>query len=349
MQSQKKRKKLPPGLHWDSRSPYIFFKWRDAMGKQRRHSTQTNDPDEALLTKLQFLQEQRQKPQEIEAHTEDLGKLPLNKAAELYFGWKSKNSGTTIQRERRIFKAVLKAFGSGRTVRSVRLFHLRQYQQQRRSHVSHMKQPVTARTVNYELDLLRGVMQYAGSWTAELDAGYQSLPERKSKRGQYASEQQLATIISTASRNEPWQVAMYCAAVAIGTGCRGGEVRTLQLRDIKLEDGCIQIRPEKAKNRTGRKSYLLAIAEWGLHHLLARARNIGAMEPEHYLLPLNIRKSRILSKATEQKWDVTKPMTTWVKSWRKLMAKCGMQGFRFTICDIHFGPWVRMPVFPLRS
>jgi integrase len=215
------------------------------------------------LTKLQFLQEQRQKPQEIEAHTEDLGRLPLKKAAELYFGWKSaKNSDTTIERERRIFKAVLKAFGSGRTVRSVRLFHLRQYQQQRRSHVSHMKQPVTARTVNYELDLLRGVMQYAGCWTPELDAGYQSLPETKSKRGQYASEQQLATIISTASRNEPWQVAMYCAAGAIGTGCRGGEVRTLQLRDIKLEDGCIQIRPEKAKNRTGRESYLLAIAEW---------------------------------------------------------------------------------------
>jgi integrase len=122
---------------------------------------------------------------------------------------------------------------------------------------------------------------------------------------------------------------MYCAAVATGTGCRGGEVRTLQLRDIKLQDGRIQIRPEKAKNRTGRESYLLAIAEWGLHHLLERARAIGATEPEHYLLPLNIRKSRILSKATEQKWDVTKPMTTWVKAWRKLMAKCGMQGFRF--------------------
>jgi len=45
------------------------------MGKQRRHSTETDDPDKALLVKLQFLEQQRQNPEEIEAHTEDLGKL----------------------------------------------------------------------------------------------------------------------------------------------------------------------------------------------------------------------------------------------------------------------------------
>ena len=144
------------------------------MGKQRRHSTETDDPDKALLVKLQFLEQQRQNPEEIEAHTEDLGKLPLNKAAELYFSWKSaKNSAGTIQRERRIFNAVLKAFGASRTVRTIKLFHLRQYQQQRRKHISHMKQPVTARTVNYELDLLRGLMKYSGCWTPDLAAGYE--------------------------------------------------------------------------------------------------------------------------------------------------------------------------------
>ena len=35
MTNHTRRRKLPHGLHWDSRSPYIFFKWRDAMG---RHS-----------------------------------------------------------------------------------------------------------------------------------------------------------------------------------------------------------------------------------------------------------------------------------------------------------------------
>src|SRR6185312_13134586 len=323
-------KKLPPGLHWDARSPYIFFKWRDAMGKQRRHSTQTDDPVKALLVKLQFLECQRQNPEQIEAETEDLGSLSLDKAADLYFAWKlAKCSANTIERERRIFRAIFKAFGRSRSVRSIKLFHLRQYQQQRRKHISHMKQPVTARTVNYELGLLHAVMKYAGCWTPELAVGYEPLPEIKSQIGQAATEQQLANIITTASANEFWQVAMYCAAVAIGTGCRGGEIRTLQLRQIQLKTGRIAIQPEKAKNRTGRYPILMQVAQWGLRHLLERARSLGATEPDHYLLPLNIRKSRILSKTTDQKWDVTRPMRTWVRSWRNLTEECGMKGFRF--------------------
>jgi hypothetical protein len=86
MTNHAKRRKLPRGPYWDTRSPYIFFKWRDAMGRQRRQSTKTDDPDKALLNKLQFLDQAREKPEEIEAHTEDLGKLALNKAAELYSG-----------------------------------------------------------------------------------------------------------------------------------------------------------------------------------------------------------------------------------------------------------------------
>jgi len=55
------------------------------MGRQRRQSTKTDDPDRALREKLKFLDQQKQKPEEIEARTENLGKLPLNKAADLYF------------------------------------------------------------------------------------------------------------------------------------------------------------------------------------------------------------------------------------------------------------------------
>jgi hypothetical protein len=36
-------------------------------------------------------------------------------------------------------------------------------------------------------------------------------------------------IIETAKKNEYWQLAMYCAAVAAGTGCRSWEIKNLQL------------------------------------------------------------------------------------------------------------------------
>src|ERR1700692_2404749 len=118
--------------------------------------------------------------------------------------------------------------------------------------------------------------------------------------------------------------------------CRGSgyrlpqlEGKDLRLEDIRLTAGTILIREEIAKNRQEREPGLMALAEWGLQELLYRARQLGASEPEHYLLPLNLRKSRHWSKKTKQKWDVTQPMTTWVKSWRKLMEKCKMRGFRF--------------------
>jgi integrase len=326
-----RRPKLPPSFHWDGRSPFIFFSWRDALGKQHHQSTKTDDPARALLFKLNFLKNREESLEETEAQAEDLGKLTLEKVSEMYFGWKSaKNSTATIERERRIFRPVLKKFGKGRVVRTIKIFQIRQYQQQRRKHVSsNMKQPVTARTVNYELYLLRGLMKYAGCWTPELEVAYEPLPELKSKAGKAATVKQLAKIIRTAKTNELWQVAMYCAAVAIGTGCRGGEVKTLRLKDIQLRNRHIVIRRENAKNRKERQPRLAEVAEWGLRHLLERAKALGATEPEHCLLPFFNRKSRIQSKITDRKWDVTKPMSTWVKSWRKLMDACGMAGFRF--------------------
>jgi hypothetical protein len=93
--------------------------------------------------------------------------------------------------------------------------------------------------------------------------------------------------------------------------------------------GKILIRGEIAKNRQEREPRLMGLAEWGLQELLYRARELGAREPEHYLLPMNLRKSRHWSKKTTQKWDVTRPMVSWVKSWRKLMSATNMRGFRF--------------------
>src|SRR5215469_978596 len=136
--AQHKRSKLPRGLHWDRKSPFIFFNWRDALGKQHHQSTGATDPHEALLFKLKFLADREVKLEETEADAaEDLGKLPLSKVSEMYFGWKTaKSSAATVERERRIFKPLLKWLGAAKIVKTIKLVHLRQYQQQRRKYVS---------------------------------------------------------------------------------------------------------------------------------------------------------------------------------------------------------------------
>src|SRR5947199_9292932 len=71
----------------------------------------------------------------------------------------------------------------------------------------------------------------------------------------------------------------------------------------------------------------MALADWGMRQLLLRAQALGATEPQHYLLPLSLTRSRSADK--NQKFDVNRPMTGCVKSWRKLTQKCNMDGFRF--------------------
>jgi hypothetical protein len=46
---------LPRGLRWKSDSPYIWFSWRHARGKQHQKNSETNDPAKALGIKLDFL------------------------------------------------------------------------------------------------------------------------------------------------------------------------------------------------------------------------------------------------------------------------------------------------------
>src|SRR2546430_3806481 len=104
--------------------------------------------------------------------------------------------------------------------------------------------------------------------------------------------------------------------------------KNLQLRDIDLDGGKIRIVREIAKNRKERQPRLMALADWGMRQLLLRAQALGATEPQHYLLPLSLTRSRS-AKDKNQKFDVNRPMTGWVKSWRKLTEKCAMTGFRF--------------------
>lgn len=326
-----KRPKLPRGLRWKSDSQYIWFSWRNARGQQRQKSTGTDDPVKALAFKLDFLEGESEEIDQSKIKPTDLGKLPLPRVAELYFNWKTaSNSAATVERERRIFANVRKFFGSQFPARAISLSMIQQYQQERRKHVSKtMKQFVSSRTVNYELQLLRAVMSFAHCWTPELDMDYKPLRHVKSRVGKVASKSDLMMLFEKAKANDYWQIAMYSAAVAIGTGCRAGEIRKLQLRDIHLDEGKLVIRREIAKNRHQREPRLMGLAEWGLRHLVRRAHALGAVVPEHYLLPLHLAQSKHFDKTKDPKWDLNRPMTSWVRSWRRLVAACGMPGFRF--------------------
>jgi len=329
--SESKRPKLPRGIHWVSHSPNIWFSWRDADRKQHHVCTKSADPLEALVFKIRFLRDLKRKGEDAEWLMPALGRSPLKEVAKQYFAWKAANiSPATVQREQRMFKKVLQFFNESRPVRCIGLLDIRQYQQWRRRQISPtMKQPVTARTVNYEMQLLRCVVDYADCWNGTLADRYKPLRQEKSRIGRAASTDELIRLVTTASGHDSWMVVLWCAAVAAGTGCRGCEIRKLQSKDIHIENGRITVSREIAKNRSTREPRLTALAEWGLRRLLVRAESLGATEPHHYLLPFEVAKSRHLAKARQGRWDVNRPMKTWMKSWRKLVQAAGIGHFRF--------------------
>jgi len=68
-------------------------------------------------------------------------------------------------------------------VSAITLPLIREYQQQRRLHVSKtMKQPVTGRTVNYEMHLLRGMMIFADCWTDSLARAIPAAADQEARR-----------------------------------------------------------------------------------------------------------------------------------------------------------------------
>lgn len=176
-----KKPQLPRGLHWKSDSPFIWFSWRDTRGKQHRQSTGTDDPVKAFAFRAQFMEKRTENIEQVKSPSVQMGKLPLSIVADTYFNWKTANSSAaTIARERRIFRPVEKFFGSRFPVNAIGLHHIRDYQRERRKQISPtMRQPVTARSVNYEMRLLRSAMKYAGCWSGELNTGYQPLREIK--------------------------------------------------------------------------------------------------------------------------------------------------------------------------
>jgi integrase len=102
------------------------------------------------------------------------------------------------------------------------------------------------------MQLLRNMLKFSRCWTGDLAAGYKALRQVKSRIGKCAAKEQVTKIIEAAKRNEYWQLAMWCAAVAIGAGCRGGEIRRLQLGDIDLGSWLSGVRSQRTASNASR-------------------------------------------------------------------------------------------------
>lgn len=216
--------------------------------------------------------------------------------------------------------AALTPFFGTFTLRQIHIGHFEQYQKMRSSGSEELRAAGPSR-VNHELNTLSQILARAGLW-APLAPSYKPLRLPRPKVGRSLSPEESHRLFSMAASNPRWKVAYCCALISVNTTSGPNEIRHLRLRDIDMTIPAIRI-TEGVKNEYRERTIPLnGPASWAIGSLLDRARAIGAIEPEHYLLPHRAANGK-------KGFDVTRPITSWRGAWEQFTNAANLCGLRF--------------------
>lgn len=173
--------------------------------------------------------------------------------------------------------------------------------------------------INHECSVLQQMLKRIGRW-AEMAPQYQPLPLPKEKRGRALRDEQRERLFRVSRDNPHWEAAFLFASISVNTSAGPKETATLRLKDVDLERGVIIVQPEGAKNvHRMRPIPLNEEALAATNMALARARRLGAIEPEHYLFPFRIHRAL---------FDPTRYQTSFKTAWKRMIAAAELPGFR---------------------
>jgi len=161
---------------------------------------------------------------------------------------------------------------------------------------------------------------------------YKPLPESDGEIGQALTIEQLKKLQQTAATNDRWMVAYYAQVLAANSGMRGGEIRKTMIGAVDLENARIYIRRKATKtNKGARVIELNPQAQAAVARLYRRAEQLGAIAPDHFLLPADL--SRHVKNGDPLKggkgFDATRHQQSWRTSWLNLREEAGLPNIRF--------------------
>jgi integrase len=187
--------------------------------------------------------------------------------------------------------------------------HIRTYQRMRMARAG-------ASAINHECSILQQMLKRIGRWP-EIGLDYQALPLPKESPHRALTRDEEERLYQVGATNPAWDVAFCTYVISINTTCGPGELRHVRLMDIRPDERTLRIQPEGAKNEHRVRVIPLNSSAWGaVEYLLDRARNLGCIEPHHYLLPFRIHRS---------KYDPGRPCLGWRTAHNQLCGACGIR------------------------
>ena len=248
-----------------------------------------------------------------------LASLPFREAAEVWFNSHTLHvAGGTVRHYRNCIRALNVFFGRLR-LDQIHIGHFEQYQRMRSS--GEGLPQAGASCVNHELNTLSQILRRAGLW-ANLAQVYKPLPLPAPKVGQAIDPEDGERLLRIAASNPRWLVAYCCSLISHNTSADASAIRMLRLKNIHLEEECFDIEEGDKNKYRLRRLPLNKDALWAMKQLLKRAKEKGAVRPDHFLLPHRARNG-------EEGFDPERPMYGWRTAWDKLREAAGLPTFRF--------------------
>jgi integrase len=158
-----------------------------------------------------------------------------------------------------------------------------------------------ANKINQELATLIRILKRARCWTRDLEEDYEPLQGEEADVPRAMSPEQQQHFLNVAASRQEWQFVHFYSVLALQTTASNCEMRGLQIADLNLYSGIMQVRRENAKNKYRIRTIpLYDDARWAAARLIERANSLGAVASHHYVMPFRI--SRI-------EWNPTRPMS----------------------------------------
>jgi hypothetical protein len=187
--------------------------------------------------------------------------------------------------------------------------------------------PVKPKKVNQELGLLMRLMKRANCWTNELEECYQPLLDDEEEIPRALCQEQQRLWLEVSRGQDRWNVVHWYSILAFETCLSTDEIRGLRIGDINLSQRVVTVTRKTSKNvhRARTIEIVSADALWALDCLLTVARQLGAVDPRHYLFPWRVKIGV---------YDPTRAMSgSGIKAgWNEVRAASGLTWFRQYDC-----------------
>jgi len=154
--------------------------------------------------------------------------------------------------------------------------------------------PCKPQQVNQELATLKKLLTYAGTWTADDAKYYSQLTPREDGIPRSLTPEEQAVWLGESSGRERWLIVHWWSICAIDACMSTNEIDGLRIGDLNLRQQVVTVPWPCAKNPYRKRTISIENAEalWAWDRLLARANDLGAKDPLHYLFPLSDRGRR---------------------------------------------------------